>query len=239
MELEVLKWIALIVASLAAMRVLRVLAYSVLAPWAEKRAAYKAAMAAAKVADTTERRRAKQARREQRREAARQRQGERTARRAKARVALGKGTVWVLELVGGMTLAAWRAASATARDLTRYLRVWMRVHHLSRAERSEVRAEVKAWRRVAKGGKVKATRRPRWHQALGRQLRPVCRAVYRGDVLRVAAVYRVLDQGEWHAAILVQEPQAGQSYWLAGDPQEDPRLEGLLVDRRAVPHLAA
>ncbi len=239
MELEVLKSIALIVASLAAMRVLRVLAYTVLAPWAEKRAAYKAAMAAAKVADTTERRRAKQARREQRREAARQRKIERANRRAKTLAALGKGTLWVLEQIGEAVMAAGQASGEGLRDMIRYLRVWTRVARLTRAERAETKAETRAWRRVAKGRKVKPTHRPWWHGAIGERLRPVRRAVYRGDVLRVVAMYRVLDQGEWHAATLVQEPQAGQSYWLAGDPQEDPRLEGLLVDRRRMPHLAA
>lgn len=239
MELDVLKWTALIVASLAVMRVLRVLAYSVLAPWAEKRAAYKAAMAAAKVADRTERIRAKKDRREQRREAARQRRVDRTARGANALAAIGKGVNRMLERVGGITLYGWRAVSRGIGAMRRYLRVWVRVALLTRAEKAESRAEQRMWRRVEQSGRrVKATHRPQALAALRKLGATVVdRSTFRGDVFRSATVYRLRDQGEWLTATLVYED--GQFFWLPGGPKDDPQLEGFLVDRRAIQSLAA
>jgi len=58
--------------------------------------------------------------------------------------------------------------------------------------------------------------------------------IFRGDVLRVATVYRLRTVDGEELATFVSEPASQRSYWLAGST-EDPSIEGFLEDRRALP----
>jgi hypothetical protein len=58
-----------------------------------------------------------------------------------------------------------------------------------------------------------------------------------GD-LAVATTYRLWADGRWQAATRVYEVSSGESYWLPGDPGEEPQLEGFLEGRLALPHLS-
>lgn len=132
----------------------------------------------------------------------------------------------------------WSIARTTAVGIIRYRRKWADIRRWAKRCSPRAVAERKAVRRLV-GQDVQPThalRRIHWLRRY--DLQRLRQARYRGDVLRLVTTYRLKSEGEWQSVSRVHEPETGQSYWLAGDPEEDPRLEGFLLDRRAMPHLA-
>ena len=93
------------------------------------------------------------------------------------------------------------------------------------------------WQKLANFRVGRPDRKARYQRALGKL--PLAefqnRQLYVGDKIRVATTYRIFADGEWQSVTWVAEPASNKTYWLAGDPQEDPQIEGFLNDRKALP----
>lgn len=216
-EVMVVKWLAVVIASLAVLRVTRVLAYSVLAPWAEKRAAYKAAMVAAKVADKAEQRRRRIERRDERQLEARTRKAKRAERRAKAYAWCAR---W---FVRGSTVLI-QAAVRIGKWIVAATMAW-------RKRRDERKATPLAEYFVPR----KATRDDRRVGRMARRQRRARRPsddVRRNRVGRFATTtYKV----EGEDATLCVDDRSLERFWLPGSPEEDPQLVGFLEERKSLP----
>lgn len=212
-EVMIVKWLAVMFAGLAILRVTRVLAYSVLAPWAEKRAALKAALAAAKVADKAELKRRRIERRDARRQDAKARKATIAKWRTKANTRCARLVDWLIQAFARI---GERIVTATT--------AW-------RKRRNERKTTPVADYFVARP----ATREDRRAGRIARRKRAERRPTDDVSRCRIGRFATTTYKVEGEDATLCFDTRSLERFWLPGRPDDDPQLAGFLEGRKALP----